>query len=169
MSVYPWREDSQTIAQSVWAPVKLVPITVVQAESAEQAVRFSVRAGGEIKRLLSPAVIAEFEGPQPINNHRLSVGFVQRNGGAAGHWIERIDLAVTEIPDQQLAAEFTEGCWRARRRERQAPGRVERAARGETLQVVAGKTKCVHDPVPWARDIVVPPGSAPQRSQKARR
>src|SRR6516165_11638956 len=88
----------------------------VRAQGAEQAVRFVVRAGGEIKRCCTPstAAIAEFEGPQPINNHRLSVGFVQRNGDAAGVWIERIDLAVTEIPDQQLAAEFTEASGRAR-------------------------------------------------------
>src|SRR5262249_34167519 len=64
----------------------------------------------------------------------------------------RIDLAVTEIPDPQLASLVTE----ARRREHDAPGRVEHAALGENLQRVTGKIECLHDAVPCARDIVMP-------------
>ena len=57
----------------------------VRAQRAEQAVRFVVRAGVEIERLARPsiAVVAEQEGPQPINNDRLSGGIVNRFGGAA--------------------------------------------------------------------------------------
>ena len=86
-----------------------------------------VGAGGEIELRARPsiAVVPEFDGPQPINNDRFwwDSGLVERKdgGGVAIHWIERIDLAVTEIPDQQLATQFTEA---RRRRERQAPGRV---------------------------------------------
>src|SRR6516164_3031121 len=100
------------------------------AEGAEQAIRFVVGAGGEIELRARPsiAVVPEFDGPQPINNDRFwwDGGLVERKdgGGVAIHWIERIDLAVTEIPDQQLATQFTEA---RRRRERQAPGRVKHA------------------------------------------
>ena len=125
-------------------------------ERAEHAARFVVRAGGEIKRRLRPSTdaVPEPDGPQPIDDDWVSVGFLHRvrGGGGARQWIERMDLAVTEIPDQQLVAHVTEASWR----ERQAPGRVERAARGEALQVVAGKIECVHDAVPCTRDIVVP-------------
>src|SRR6516164_7380071 len=128
----------------------------VGVKGAEEAVRFVVGAGGEKERLARPSttVVPEYKAPQPIDDDRSSGGFGQRAKGVAVRWIERIDLAVTEISDQQLAGgHVTEA---SRRRERHAPGRVERAPRGETVQVVAGKIECVHDAIPRARDIVVP-------------
>src|SRR6516162_6269872 len=102
----------------------------VGVEGAEQAVRFVVGAGGEKERLTrsSTAVVPEFKAPQPIDDDRSSGGFGQRAKGVAVRWIERIDLAVTEISDQQLAGgHVTEA---SRRRERHAPS--EASDSGET-------------------------------------
>ena len=100
-------------------------------QRAEQAVRLVVEAGGEVHRVgvAAAAAVADLQRPQPVDLDGLAVGVVQVAQGGAGRGVEGVDAAVAEVAHQQVAAEGPE----ARRRQRQAPRRVERAARDQAL------------------------------------
>src|SRR5947209_7707039 len=93
------------------------------SQAAEQTVLFVVRAGGEINRVgqTSISAIADFEGPQPVDDERLPVGVAHLVNKRAAGRIEGVDVAVAEISDPQLVRQWTEI---RRRHVRHAPGRL---------------------------------------------
>src|SRR5919201_6653594 len=126
---------------------------------AEQTVALAVRTRGEVQRVgrsRARIPMAELQRPQPVDLQRRAVGGVQlpeldRLAGAArGGQIEGVNLAVAEIADEKGAAERAE----SRGRERESPGRVEPAFRGDALEQVAGGVVGVDEAVTDAGDVV---------------
>src|SRR5579872_5358999 len=64
---------------------------------------------------------------------------------------ERTDVTVTEVADENPAAEPAERV----RSPRHAPGRIERAATGEAPQQMAVRIEYVHEAAARAGDVVV--------------
>ena len=78
-------------------------------QAAEQTVRLAVRPGGEIKRVGRPSIAvggaaAERDGPQPVDEDRLSLGVAHLAKKLAALRIEGVDMTVAEISDPQGAA-----------------------------------------------------------------
>src|SRR5262249_23641932 len=63
---------------------------------------------------------------------------------------ERVDHAVAEVPDEQLAGERAERC----RRDRESPGRVEHSARGDAPDQRPLGVERIYDAVARTGDVV---------------
>ncbi len=81
--------------------------------------RFVVDSCGEVEcsQFSTSAAIAELEAPQSFNHER-TAGFIsQRAQEVTADWVERVDRAIAEIADEEIATESAETL----RRDRQAP------------------------------------------------
>src|SRR6201999_1016950 len=65
--------------------------------------------------------------------HRITRGVHQRTLECAGRSVVRIDLAIPEVANQYIAAERP----KSRRSHRNAPRRIKRSTRSQTLQHIA--------------------------------
>src|SRR5437870_2254865 len=96
-----------------------------------------VWAGGEEERVRGPrgAVVPERERPEAVHHNRLPVRVVQRPVVRPARAVppERVDPAVAEVADEQVAAEAAEGP----RCERYAPRRVQHTAMRHTRDETA--------------------------------
>lgn len=119
----------------------------MELDVAEKAVLFFHDPGSEIN-----CVADNVQSPELLHPQRGPVRFRHRPEKSAGADVVTVDLAVAEIADEQGARQVSE---LPVRRKRQAPGRVERAARGEALDEVAVCIKDADETVAWTRDIVV--------------
>jgi hypothetical protein len=99
----------------------------------EQAVRLLVRAGREEQRVGRAGVgaVAEADAPQPVDLDRPVVGALHHPVllPAVLALAERVDPAVPEIADEEVAAELAE----SRRCHREAPRGVQLALRGDAV------------------------------------
>ncbi len=109
----------------------------------EQTVRFVVQSSGDVERVRAGtlAVVAERESPQTVVEERLSI----RSHQCPHHdavLIESVDGAVAEVADQEIAAERAPPGGRLR----DAPRRVQIAARGEAADEIAVEGKDADEP-----------------------
>src|SRR4030095_16278211 len=122
---------------------------------AEQAVRLVVGAGGEEQRVgrAGVATVAEADAPQAVDFDRLMVGALHNAVlfPAVLALVERVDPAVAEVADQQIAAELAE----VRRRHGKAPRGIQLALRGDAA--VEGPVSAEHAYVAkaFARQLLV--------------
>src|SRR3954451_12610512 len=106
-----------------------------RSDRAEEPVGLVVRAGGEVEglRVAVRAGIAELERPKPVDRELLAVlaaeGAVLLEG-AVRLLRERVDLAVPEVADQEIAT----GVAPPWRRKCEPPGSIERTTRGDALE-----------------------------------
>src|SRR5215831_876478 len=102
---------------------------------AEQAVLLGVWTGGEEQRVGGPGVapVAEADSPQAVDeDHAIPVAkraVILELACAADAHVEGVNRAVAEIPDQQVTTNGT----KVFRRQRYAPGCIERSARHQPL------------------------------------
>src|SRR5262245_53358396 len=103
------------------------------SHTTERTVCLTVRAGREAQLIRGSrsGVVTEGDAPEAVDHDRLLPGVAQNAGRGesqeiVGH-VERDDLAVPEVADQELAARRAE----PRGRNREPPGRVELAARAD--------------------------------------
>src|SRR6266540_6631560 len=87
------------------------------------------------------AAVAEHDRPQPVDGDRLPVRIAHLVNKFTGRGIERVDVAVTEIADQEVAVELTE----PGRSECHAPRGIELAVLGESRKHLARQTEGVDD------------------------
>src|SRR2546428_1563086 len=113
------------------------------AHGTKQAVLLVLNPGREEERVErpGPTAIAEVQGPEPADHDRLLVRRPQRALEFPILGVVGVDAAVAEVADQEGAAELTELLGS----QRQPPGRVESASRGEPLQKVALGVEDVHE------------------------
>src|SRR2546423_9988030 len=117
--------------------------------------RLVVGTGGEEQRAGRPVVpsLAELERPKPVDRERLaavvaqlaSVGEVPVVLGVG------VDLAVAEVPNEQVAGEAPEGA----RRQRKAPRSVELAMLGDAAKEIPGGVVDVDEALALACDLVL--------------
>src|SRR5438309_6551467 len=92
-------------------------------QMAEETVLLVADPGGEeeggVKIIVG--VAAKGQAPQPVNGDDAPVGRDERADEGAGAGIKSVDPPISKVADEQLLAERT----KTRRRESQAPGRVE--------------------------------------------
>src|SRR5258707_11725789 len=99
-------------------------LSVLDDDLSEQAVGFTIGPGGEDQFAgLGGVPVAESQAPEPIDDDRLAVRPPQLAQVRARHGVVDVDVAVTEVPHEQVSAELAESGWRRG----QAPRRVERA------------------------------------------
>src|SRR6476619_63269 len=82
----------------------------------------------------------------------MSGAVLQRALGHPGPRVVGVDPAVTEVADEQVATERAE----PRRRDRHAPGRVQRAMLDHAPEQYASRRELVDEAVADACDIVMP-------------
>ena len=110
-----------------------------------------VRAGCEEQRVGARfGAAAQSQGPQLIDRQRLSVDAAQLAAKIPGRAVG-IDPAVAKIADQDIRAEAAEG----KRGPRNAPGRVQRAARGKAPEQMAVGVEDIDKAVALTGDIVM--------------
>jgi hypothetical protein len=122
-------------------------------ERAEQAVRHAVRPRGEVEGVLIArrATIAECQAQEPVDLDRLMCGIAELAKEIASVGVVRVDPAIAEVPHQQRATKRTE----IRRREGQAPRRLEKATRDQPLQEVAVGVENAYEPFAAIREVVL--------------
>src|SRR5262249_5648573 len=100
-----------------------------------------------------PDVAAEFQAPEAVDDDRLA----RRSGELSvelpptPRGTERVDPAISEVADEQVAGEVP----KAGRRHRNAPRRVKRALGRDALQQIAVRVKDVDEAVAAAGDVIV--------------
>src|SRR4051794_15451444 len=94
---------------------------------------------------------AGFECPKIANGDGIAVGVVQLAEEVVVVRVVDIDRPVAEVANQEVARELSEPVWR----DGESPGRVQRPARGDTVQQVPREIELVDEPVPWACNVVV--------------
>src|SRR5438552_10680386 len=79
-------------------------------DGAEEAVLFAVNASGEKQSVRGPGVrvVAEREGPEPIDRQDGIVGILYEADEFVGEAVERGNLAAAEIADENGVAELAE-------------------------------------------------------------
>src|SRR2546425_8074910 len=96
-----------------------------------------------------------FRSPQAVDHDRPAVGgfelALRLRLAVAASKVERVDMAVAEVPHEQVAAHVPE----IGRRERQPPRRVEPSAGSHATGQVAARVEGVHEPMTLAGDVVV--------------
>src|SRR4030095_6500099 len=122
---------------------------------AEQAVRLVVGAGGEEQRVgrAGVATVAEADAPQAVDFDRLMVSALHNAVlfPAVLALVERVDPAVAEVADQQIAAELAE----VRRRHGKAPRGIQPAPRGDAAVEGPVSAEPVYVAKPFARQLLV--------------
>src|SRR5579859_6796781 len=118
------------------------PLVLRGDDVTEQPVGLMIDPGGEVQGVGGDVerTSRESEPPQPGDGDRAAVGS-QLAEELAGGGVEGVDPAVTEVPDQDVAAEDSEG----RRRQRHGPRRVEPMPAGEPLQQGAARREDVDE------------------------
>src|SRR4029453_7666202 len=92
--------------RTVWLPERRLACCL---DRAEQTVGFVVDAGGEQQGGgVAGDAVAEAQRPQALDLDRPAVLIVQAPGELASLGVVGVDAAVTEVADQQRAAEATE-------------------------------------------------------------
>src|SRR5207249_6383543 len=126
----------------------------------EEAVILVVGAGGEEERVGRPVVrrsLAELERPEAVDRQRAAVRSSQlaaRLEAPVRLALESRDPTVTEVPDEEIAAEAPE----RGRRHREAPGRVQLPAGRYAPEERPARVELVHEAEPRPRDVVLPVG-----------
>src|SRR2546428_8157887 len=123
-------------------------------EGAEEAVRLVVDSGGKEQGpgWARPVAVAEPDAPQPVDRDGRPVCVLQRAFEVTRVNFVCVDGAVSEVADQEISAEVTE----ARRREGEAPGRVERAATDQSLHQLAFVAEHVDEAAVGTLEVVLP-------------
>ena len=118
-------------------------------DAAVETVLLVFDTGGEEERVgrLVLHAVAERDAPQSFDDYVLVVARAQSSEVCTDERVEGVDLAVTEVADEQQVAEAAE----ARGRERHAPRRVEGAVRDQALQEEAVGVEHVDDAEPGTR------------------
>src|SRR5262245_40505875 len=134
---------------------ELVTRLVCRLDRAEQAVLFVVDSGREQQgRRVAGYAVAEAQRPQPIDLDRVTVLVPEAPDEFATSWLVGIDTAVTEVADQQGAAEAAEPC----RREHETPRSVKLAPLDQVANQVAARAVNVDETPAWAGDLVLAVG-----------
>src|SRR6266566_3089023 len=95
--------------------------------------------------------IAKFQSPETIDDDSFAIFVFQRTEEFSRLWIKGVDPAITEIPDQQSAAERTEVGWR----QCQTPGCIEFAMRDETIGEFSARCEDIDEAITWTFDIIM--------------
>src|SRR5438132_1187243 len=114
---------------------------------------FIADAGGEEEGVPSASIlaVAERQAPEPGDLDCLVVCVCEGAEEFPRVRIEGVDLAVAEVANQQVVAEFA----KARRSHRQAPGRVELSVRDQATDQRARRVVDIHKSVAGAGEIIV--------------
>ena len=123
-----------------------------RVDAAVEAVLFIVRARGEEQRIggLAQHAVAEGEAPQAVNRQHAMIGGAEQSSEITGIEVERADAAVAEVADQHHVAEAAE----VGRRERDAPGGVERSTRREAPDEVPVRVEHADEPESLSGNLV---------------
>src|SRR6266568_5382607 len=120
----------------------------------EESVRLVVESGREEERVSRPGVRTagtEDDGPKPVDHEGSVVRSAKLVEEFAGHRVDHIDAAVPEVAHQQVAQEAPEGGGS----DRDAPRRVEPAARGGPPDQVSVRVEDVDESVGRTGDVVM--------------
>src|SRR6266516_5722739 len=126
----------------------------------EEPVALVVGAGGEEERVGRPVVgrsLTELERPQAVDGEHLPFArpeLTDELERPVQLRLERADLPVAEVPDEQVAAEAAE----AGRRHRKAPWRVQLAVRRDPGEQCAARVELVDEAQALASDVILPVG-----------
>src|SRR5258708_34909789 len=85
----------------------LMALSVLDDDLSEQAVGFPIGPGGEDQLVgLGGVPVAELQAPEPVDDDRLAVHPSQLAQVRARHGVVDVDVAVTEVPHEQVSAEL---------------------------------------------------------------
>src|SRR6202021_3317066 len=102
--------------------------------ASQQPVAFVVRTRCEIERgRIAPGTVSEIERPQTGKYDRVPLPVTQGSHQCARGQVVRVNLAVSEVPHQQCAAEIAKG----RGSDSQSPRRIQIAGGTQALQQIA--------------------------------
>src|SRR5207253_10073990 len=120
-------------------------------QAPDQSMLFIADAGGEEEGVPSASIlaVAERQAPEPGDLDCLVVCVCEGAEEFPRVRIEGVDLAVAEVANQQVVAEFA----KARRSHRQAPGRVELTVRDQATDQRARRVVDIHKSVAGAGEI----------------
>src|SRR6266550_1544934 len=126
---------------------------------AEQPVLLAERTCREEERVRRSCrrAVTERECPQAVDRQRLAIGGMeltalqQLAGALEAPEVEGVDVAIAKVPDEQVTAELPE----IARGDSQPPGGVQPPARCHATEQIALSIERIHEPMPYARDIVV--------------
>src|ERR1043165_4342730 len=105
-------------------------------DCAQEAVRLIVWTGRKGHRAIRICT----DSPQSVDYEVTAVGALKRAEERARVDVERVDLAVAEIADQQRTVQSAE----SRRRDRHSPRRVQRAIRNQSRPEISESIKNVN-------------------------
>src|SRR5436853_1362851 len=118
-------------------------------------------SGPAVKKSLSVGVVVrsltELERPQAVDGQNLAFArpeLADELERPVQLRLERADLPVAEVPDEQVAAEAAE----AGRRHRKAPWRVQLAVRRDAGEQCATRVELVYEAQALAGDVILPVG-----------
>src|SRR5580765_7419224 len=113
-----------------------------RVDASVRTMRLVARPRGEKQRVdrLTGKSVAERDAPEPVDLQRLVLCIAQSAKRRAGLEVIGVDAAITEVADEQAAAETAE----AGRCQCHAPRRVELAARSNAMQQLAVRIVDVH-------------------------
>ena len=114
-----------------------MPLTVVPGIEVE-------RAG-----IATPDAVAEGYGPESRDHNGATQLVIERAEESACRLIEGVDPAVAEVADEQRAGKRAE----AGGRNRQTPGRIERAVGNQTTQEVTVRIELANESIAWTRQV----------------
>lgn len=129
---------------------------------AEEAVCFTIYTGSEEEFVgwARDCIITELQGPQAIDRDGISILVSELTEKRTRIWIERIDVTIAEVTDQQVIAELA----KVSRCQGQTPGRVEATACNEATNQIPTGVEDIDKPITRTRYIVVL-GSIPLRKR----
>src|SRR5882724_9291703 len=143
---------SALTAPAVTGIFLLVPFAR-HSDFAEETVTLVLNACGEeeLVGVSRHKAIAEGQSPKAVNGDGIVLTTAKLTVERMALELEASDVTVSKIAHEQVAGELSEVI----RSQRQAPGRVERAARGKPLEEGTVEVEDIDKAVPWALDVVV--------------
>ena len=124
-----------------------------RGDFAEETVTLILNACGEeeLVGVSCHKAIAEAQSPKAVNGDGMAFTTAKLTVERVALELESRDVTVAEITHEQVAGELSKVMWS----QRQAPGRVERAARGKPLKEATVEVKDINKAAPWTLDVVV--------------
>src|SRR5271165_609290 len=124
----------------------------IGTQQAEKTVALILQPGCEVDRgWIVDGAAARGESPEILDHDRLPVGPVHLAHEMIVLRVEGVDGAVAKIADQEVSGKVA----KARGRDGETPGRIERAARRHSLQMSPIQVEFVDEAVTRSRDIVM--------------
>src|SRR5713101_8279802 len=123
------------------------------SDFAEETVTLILNACGEeeLVGVSRHKAIAEGQSPKAVNGDGIALTTAKLTVERVALELEASDATVAEIAHQQVARKLPE----VMRGKRQAPGRVERAARSKPLEEATVEVEDINKAAPWPLDVVV--------------